>query len=102
VFVFLADLYGHCKMDRQLGSLLEVAMHETLNSFIADLLGQAATSAPAKRRINDVALVMTSAILGVAVQWNRTGRRQPGAELSRQIVGTLTHGVFDAISSPAA
>jgi AcrR family transcriptional regulator len=102
VFDFLADLYGHCKMDRQLGSLLEVAMHETLNSFIADLLGRAARSAQAKRRIDATALVMTSAIIGVAVQWNRTGRHQPSAELSRQVVGTLIHGVFDTPSSPAA
>ena len=100
VFDFLADLYGHCKMDRQLGSLLEIAMHETLNSFIADLLGQAATSAQAKRRVNAIALVMTSAIIGVAVQWNRTGRRQPSGELSRQVVGTLTQGVFEALPGP--
>lgn len=96
VFDFLADLYGHCRIDRQFGPLLEGAMHETLNSFIADWLAQSGKSGPAKRRAEATSLVMTSAIVGVAVQWNRTGRRQPSRELAKQVVGTLTHGVFDA------
>lgn len=93
VFDYLAEAYGHCHIDRQFAPLLERAMHETLYAFLLDWLGKRPRRRGSQPAVFDTtAMALSSAIIGVAIQWTRAGRRQAANELAVQLAAVLTDG----------
>ncbi|MBI4306111.1 MAG: TetR/AcrR family transcriptional regulator [Chloroflexi bacterium] len=96
VLEYLADRYGHCKLDRQFAALLESTMHETLHTFIADWLGydrRAGTEAG----VDTAALVVSSALIRAGIQWSGAGRQPSAGELAHQVASVLAPGVVGAV-----
>ncbi len=83
VFRFVEG-HGHCKLDKQFEPQFERTMQSELYAFLANELTDAA------------ALVVSSAIIGAAMQWRASRRKEPAEHLVRQIVDVLSCGVAKA------
>jgi AcrR family transcriptional regulator len=80
VFSFVG-LHGQCKIDRDFEPQFERAMEAELHSFVTP-------------KFNDcAALLISSAIVGAAMQWRAKGRKEPAERIVRQIVDVLSDGV---------
>jgi AcrR family transcriptional regulator len=97
VFDFLVKAYGHSHMDRQMSSLLERALHETLHQFITTWLSQGAPhTKAAPSYLDTAALTVSSALIGVGLHWIQGKRKQHKDDLAKQVVAVLAPGVVDA------
>lgn len=104
VFEYLAQVQDHCKpRHRHLDPLLEKAVQDVLNSFIAGWLRQATPASSADGgNVETVAAVMSWAIFGAGSQWSRGPRTLTSAELATQVVAVLIDGVPAANPALAA
>ena len=95
VLDYVAEAYGHCRLERQFGALLESALHDTLQDFIVDWLQRSASPALSSRPAMDTAaLVVSAALIRAGIRWCRAGQKERSSELARQVVAVLGPGVI--------
>jgi AcrR family transcriptional regulator len=95
VFDFLAQLQDHCRpRDRQFDPLLERAVQDVLQGFVAGWLQQGpGAGAVGAAGVETAAAVIAWAIFGTASQWSRGPRHQPAEVVAAQVVAVLTEGL---------
>ncbi|HXT34551.1 MAG TPA: TetR/AcrR family transcriptional regulator [Chloroflexota bacterium] len=96
VFDYLAWLQDHCKpRHHQFEPLLEKAVQDVLQGFIAGWLRQGApSSSPQGADPDTVATIISWAIFGAGSQWSRGPRAHTADQLAGQVVAVLGGGVF--------
>ncbi len=92
VFEHLAQVYGHCRLDRQFEPMVEGAGRETLQAFVHEWLTSQPRGAGSAGAAT-TALVISSTLMGIGAQWARGDQKQPVDELARQVAGVLMRGV---------
>jgi AcrR family transcriptional regulator len=80
VFGFVAE-YRDCTLDKEFEPNFEAAVHFELNALLRPVFG------------DPVALVMSSAIAGVAMCWRLNGTKEMADDLVRHVVEVLWDGV---------
>jgi AcrR family transcriptional regulator len=80
VFTFVGK-HAQCKLDKEFDPQFERAMEAELMDFITPKFPECA------------ALLVSTAIVGSAMQWRASGRKQPIDRVAKEIVNVLSDGV---------
>jgi AcrR family transcriptional regulator len=75
------DAHKKCKIDKEFEPQFERALQAGLYEFLLPALGDAA------------ALVVSSAVIGAAMQWRASRRKEPVEEMVQRLVSVLSAGV---------
>lgn len=101
VLAFFTDSYGHCNLDRQLGSMLEKAMNEELHVHISKWLRQMpGDSTSGKPDIDITAMIISSALIGAGLKLNRGKCSLADDQTIEQIVSVLANGMLAVPPKP--
>lgn len=99
VFDFIGVVHSRCKpTDTQFEPLFERPVQQELSELLVSWLKQVPASGAGRRvPIETIALVMSWAMFGAAVQWNRGARTPTKEEIVDQVLIVLTEGVAHLI-----
>jgi len=99
VFDFIGEVHSRCKpTDKQFEPLFERPVQQELSELLMSWLKQNPASGAGRRvPIETMALVMSWAMFGTAVQWNRGARTPTKEEIVNHVLIVLTEGVVHLI-----
>lgn len=99
---FLDALFGHCRLDRHLSSMIESAMHDTLCDYIADWVGTSETPGIDGDSADVIAVVVSSALIGSHLAQMRRSSIGAASKATVRTVDLLADGIFGWVLRPGA